>query len=148
LLDKSGRAGFRFTREELEEVVLKCEKQRFAIDDANEKIRANQGHSTEVELEFEPTDPLGELYHGTARRFLEGILNEGLKKMARHHVHLSSESSTALKVGQRHGNPVILRVDSLKMKSEGHIFFRSANGVWLVDSVPPEYLRVWPGEMK
>ena len=142
LLAASARAGVRFTREELAEVVRRCDKQRFAIDETGAKIRANQGHSTEVDLQFEPAEPPAELFHGTAARNLDAILRAGLLKMARHHVHLSPETATALKVGSRQGKPVTLVVDAARMRSEGYVFFRSANGVWLVEHVPPQYLRV------
>ena len=83
------RAGVQFTRDELDEVVLRCDKQRFAIDQTEAKLRANQGHSAEVDLQLEATEPPAELFHGTAERNLEVVLREGLARMARHHVHLS-----------------------------------------------------------
>ncbi len=142
LLDGARSVGVAITREELIEVVRSSDKQRFALDEHGTKIRANQGHSTEVDLQLEPREPPAELFHGTATRNLEIILRDGLLKMARHHVHLSADTPTALKVGGRHGKPVILNVDAARMQSAGHLFFCSANGVWLVDHVPPEYLRV------
>lgn len=142
LLSGSAAAGFRFTRDELVVVVRDCEKQRFAIDDTNTKIRANQGHSTEVDLHLQLAEPPGHLFHGTADRNLEVILRDGLLKMARHHVHLSIDAETAKKVGSRHGKPVILVVDAAQMRADGHEFYCSANSVWLVEHVPPQYLRV------
>jgi putative RNA 2'-phosphotransferase len=61
--------------------------------------------------------------------------------MARHHVHLSIDVPTATKVGARHGKPVVFEVDAAAMQRAGHTFYVSANGVWLTDAVPPEYLR-------
>jgi putative RNA 2'-phosphotransferase len=142
LLDGAARAGCRFSRDELVAVVRACEKQRFALDETETKIRANQGHSTEVDLQLQPGEPPAELYHGTAERNLVAVLRDGLSKMARHHVHLSPDTGTATKVGSRHGKPVILVVDAAKMRTEGHVFYCSANGVWLVEHVPPQYLRV------
>jgi putative RNA 2'-phosphotransferase len=142
LLAGAKGAGIEFTRDELDTVVQFCDKQRFAIDESGTKIRANQGHSTEVELDFQLAEPPAELYHGTAERNLAAILRDGLLKMARHHVHLSPDSHTASKVGQRHGKPVVLVVEAVKMRADGHFFYCSANGVWLVDHVPAEYLRV------
>jgi putative RNA 2'-phosphotransferase len=142
LLAGAATAGVRFTRDDLDAVVTACEKQRFAIDETGTKVRANQGHSAEVELQFQPAEPPAELYHGTAERNLAVILRDGLLKMARHHVHLSPDTPTATKVGSRHGKPVILVVDAAKMRTDGHTFYCSANGVWLVERVPPEYLRV------
>lgn len=142
LLSGAAAAGMRFTRDELEEVVVACDKQRFAIDPTDTKIRANQGHSTEVDLQLEPAEPPAELYHGTPERNLEAVLRDGLFKMARHHVHLSPDTPTATKVGARRGKPVILVVDAAAMRADGHMFYRSANGVWLVEHVPARYLRV------
>jgi putative RNA 2'-phosphotransferase len=77
---------------------------------------------------------------------VEAILADGLRKMSRHHVHLSSDVETARRVGARHGRPVVLIVDARAMADAGHIFHLSANGVWLVDEVPPRFLKRWQGE--
>lgn len=142
LLDACNRRNFRITRDELEEVVARNNKQRFSFDPTRTRIRANQGHSVEVDLQLEPVEPPAVLYHGTASQNVEAIRREGLKRMSRHHVHLSGDMSTALMVGARHGKPVVLDVDAAAMHRAGHEFYRSANGVWLVDHVPPEYLEV------
>lgn len=142
LLLGAANAGLKFTADELHDVVRRCDKQRFGLDDTGTKIRANQGHSAEVELQFTESEPPPELYHGTAERNLAVITRDGLLKMARHHVHLSSDTDTAKKVGGRHGKPTVLAVDAAAMRAAGHTFFRSANGVWLVEHVPPQYLRV------
>jgi len=132
---------FPITREELATVVATNDKQRFSFDSTGTHIRANQGHSVEVDLQLEPVDPPDVLYHGTGHQAVESIMLDGLKKMARHHVHLSADPETARKVGSRHGRPVVFTVDAAAMRKAGYIFYRSANGVWLVDHVPPEYLR-------
>jgi putative RNA 2'-phosphotransferase len=95
-----------------------------------------------VDLELEPVAPPAELYHGTGERTVAAILREGLRKMRRHHVHLSADQETARAVGARHGRPVVLVVDAAAMRGAGHQFYRSANGVWLVEAVPAAYLRV------
>jgi putative RNA 2'-phosphotransferase len=141
LLSATARRGFPITREELEEVVADNDKQRFSFDETGEYIRANQGHSKPVDLELEPVEPPSILYHGTAEHNLRVILASGLKRMKRHHVHLSRDIPTATKVGQRHGKPVILVIDSAAMYAKGHLFYCSANGVWLTDEVPAEFLR-------
>jgi putative RNA 2'-phosphotransferase len=142
LLTGAANAGLRFTRDELQEVVRRCDKQRFGFDESGTKIRANQGHSTEVELTFAEAEPPAELYHGTAERNRAVITRDGLLKMARHHVHLSADIDTAKKVGGRHGKPIVFAVDASGMRAAGRAFYRSANGVWLVEHVPPQYLRV------
>jgi putative RNA 2'-phosphotransferase len=82
------------------------------------------------------------LYHGTGERAVELIRAAGLRKMSRHHVHLSRDVETARRVGARHGQPVVFEVDAAGMTEAGYEFYVSANGVWLVESVPPEYLRM------
>lgn len=142
LLQACDKNGSSFSRKELEEVVETNDKTRFSFDETKTKIRANQGHSIEIEIEFEKKTPPEILYHGTAERNVDRILAEGLKKMARHHVHLSADIETATKVGIRYGKPVILEVDTKAMTDEGFEFFVSANGVWLIDNVPPQFLSV------
>ncbi len=129
------------TRNELEQVVSTCPKQRFSFDETGEKIRANQGHSVEVDLRLEPMGPPEILYHGTAGKAVEIILVSGLEKMARHHVHLSADLNTARTVGSRRGKPVIFQVDAAGMDRDGFIFYRSDNNVWLTDRVPAGYLK-------
>jgi putative RNA 2'-phosphotransferase len=141
LLAACARADFPITREQLAEVVASNDKQRFSFDQSGTLIRANQGHSVPVDLQLEPATPPPLLYHGTAEPKVERILHKGLARMSRHHVHLSIDVPTATRVGARHGKPVVLEVDAAGMHRDGHTFFVSANGVWLVDHVPPQYLR-------
>jgi putative RNA 2'-phosphotransferase len=140
LLAASERAGFTITYDELLECVETNDKQRFSFDDTGDLIRANQGHSVEVDLHLEEHQPPDVLYHGTVERFLASILTDGLQKGKRHHVHLSKDTETARKVGARRGRPVILQVDAGKMHRQGFKFFLSANSVWLTDSVPAAFL--------
>ncbi|MCU0491642.1 MAG: RNA 2'-phosphotransferase [Chloroflexaceae bacterium] len=140
LLAALARHNFVLSRAELEEMVAWNPKQRFSFDETGTRIRANQGHSVAVDLELEPTEPPTLLYHGTATQNVSAIQREGLKKMNRHHVHLSADVETAHRVGARHGKPVIFAVDAAALHAAGVCFYRSANGVWLVEAVPPEYL--------
>jgi putative RNA 2'-phosphotransferase len=132
--------GFDLTPDELQEIVRTNDKQRFTISPDGLFIRANQGHSVEVELGYEPKQPPPVLYHGTAERFLSSIKQQGLLKGQRHHVHLSEQEETADAVGRRYGKPVVLCVASGEMHRQGHLFFRSANGVWLTEHVPARYI--------
>jgi putative RNA 2'-phosphotransferase len=140
LLAAAGRNGFRITYDELIECVETNDKKRFSLDETGALIRADQGHSVEVDLKLDEKEPPDVLYHGTVERFLPSIRVEGLKKGKRHHVHLSKDTDTARKVGARRGKPNILRVESGKMDRDGYRFFLSANGVWLTDAVPPDDL--------
>lgn len=128
----------------LHEIVRSSDKQRFALSDDGTRIRANQGHSVQVDLELVQRTPPDDLYHGTVAKFLEPILREGLRKGERHHVHLSPNRETAKKVGERRGDAVILRVKAAAMAAAGFPYYRSENGVWLTDHVPPEFIEVAP----
>lgn len=128
------------SRATLDEVVRTNDKQRFSFNDDGTRIRANQGHSVEIELGYEPATPPEILLHGTPRQFVESIAAQGLKKMNRHHVHLHIDVETSTAVGQRRGKPVLLKVRALDMYQAGHEFFVTPNDVWLTDHVPIEYI--------
>ncbi len=140
LLANANRQGTSFSEAELKKVVAQSDKQRFALSEDGLRIRANQGHSVSVDLGYTPETPPDVLYHGTIVAFLPAIGKEGLLKGKRHHVHLSPDEATALKVGARRGRPVILKIDAAKMILAGIEFYQSTNGVWLTDHVPAEYL--------
>jgi putative RNA 2'-phosphotransferase len=140
LLDGCRRAGHAITPDQLREIVRTSDKQRFALSEDGTRIRANQGHSVEVDLGYEPATPPEVLYHGTADRFLESIRAEGVNKGSRHHVHLSERVDTAEAVGRRHGRQIVLHVRSGEMHRAGIKFYKTPNGVWLTDVVPAQYL--------
>lgn len=142
LLAACARNNMPITRGELDAVVAENDKKRFAFSEDGMRIRANQGHSIEVELDLPPVSPPPVLYHGTGAGSVAPILQQGLRKMNRHHVHLSADVETAHRVGARHGKPVVLGVDADAMHRAGHVFYRSENGVYLVDEVPPQFLSV------
>lgn len=140
LLEALSAHGKQVAREQLEHVVAASDKQRFAVSGDGVWIRANQGHSVEVELGYEPAEPPEILFHGTPRQFLESILATGLNRGRRHHVHLSATEATATAVGGRRGRPVVLRILAGKMHAAGHTFYVSANSVWLTEHVPREFI--------
>ncbi|NEB36791.1 RNA 2'-phosphotransferase [Streptomyces sp. SID14515] len=150
LLRAAARHGFAFSRAELDHVVAANDKRRFTIESGVEdgtedgvegdRIRANQGHTVTVDLDLPPAEPPAYLYHGTVARVMDAIRAEGLRPMARHHVHLSPDQETATRVGARRGRPLVLTVDAGAMHRAGHVFRVSANGVWLADAVPPQFL--------
>lgn len=140
LLAKMAAAGHHLRPEDLAEIITTNEKKRFVVEGG--RIRAQQGHSIDVELGLSPMAPPEELFHGSAEKNRESILKNGLHPAARQHVHLSHEAATALQVGSRHGRPLIFVVASGAMHSAGHAFYLSGNGVWLCDRVPPEFIRV------
>ncbi|OAI57358.1 RNA 2'-phosphotransferase [Verrucomicrobiaceae bacterium SCGC AG-212-N21] len=140
LLAGCARAGRPITREELEHIVETNAKKRFEFDADGRSIRASQGHSVEVDLQYESQTPPQVLYHGTASRFLDAIRAQGLVKMQRHHVHLSADPAATTEVGARRGRPVLLTIRAGDMQRAGFDFYRSTNGVWLVESVPAEFI--------
>lgn len=126
--------------EDLVEIVETNEKRRFALSEDQTRIRASQGHSITVDLELFPAEPPEILFHGTGAQNRAAIVREGLRKMKRQHVHLSPDPETARRVGMRHGTPIVFQIDAARMADGGVPFYRSANGVWLVDAVDPAYL--------
>lgn len=124
----------------LEYIVATNSKQRFAFNEDKSMIRASQGHSVDVELNYLPQEPPTVLFHGTVSANVKSIMQEGLKKQGRHHVHLSENVTTALQVGSRHGVSKILKIHSGKMHEAGYVFYLSANHVWLTDFVPVEFI--------
>jgi putative RNA 2'-phosphotransferase len=140
LLSRCCAHGVIITVEELRSVVANNDKKRFSFSEDGLLIRANQGHSIDVELGYQPVPPPEILYHGTSERFLPSIREQGLIKGRRHHVHLSAQIETAKKVGARHGKPVVLRVEAGRMQEDGSLFYLSANQVWLTEHVPVSYL--------
>ena len=139
-MKRNGHTGW--SRSVLAEVVRDNDKKRFSFSDDGKCIRANQGHSVEVNLEYDPVEPPSQLFHGTVGSSLDNIWDSGLQKMKRHHVHLSRDTETAKQVGSRRGNPIILLIDAAQMYSDGYVFYLSDNGVWLTDHVPSKYLSI------
>jgi putative RNA 2'-phosphotransferase len=140
LLQAATTKDVHITLDELDEIVATNDKKRFIFNADKSRIRANQGHSINVDLALEPMQPPNILYHGTVDKFMDSIRALGLQKMERHHVHLSSNLATAQQVGSRRGKPVVLTVQAGLMYADGHVFYQSENQVWLTDAVPPKYL--------
>lgn len=144
LIRQASAHGSPITHELLRQVVAENDKQRFAFSADGLRIRANQGHSVAVDLDLKPMQPPAELFHGTATRFVDSIRAQGLRPGSRQHVHLSADVDTAIRVGQRHGKPTVLRIKAGPMADDGHTFYRSANGVWLVAAVPVTFIEFPP----
>ena len=138
LLARMNECGHSINREELDVVVEENNKKRFRIE--GDKIRASQGHSIDVDLQMEAKEPPYMLYHGTATRFLDSIMKDGLISKKRQHVHLSNDEDTARSVGSRHGKVIVLLIDAKKMYRDGKKFYLSDNGVWLTDKVERKYI--------
>lgn len=141
LILAANQSGQMLTRELVEQVVHRNDKKRFSISEDAHCIRAAQGHSTPtVSIQYMEKQPPEWLYHGTATRFLDSILQQGLTAQARQHVHLSENSQTALSVGQRYGQPILLKIQAQSMYQQGFQFFQADNGVWLTVHVPVNFL--------
>ena len=140
LITKSTNNSQGFTFEELDEIVQTNDKKRFIFNEDKTKIRANQGHSIDINLALIPQQPPEFLYHGTAQNNIGSILEKGIEKRSRQHVHLSQDKETATKVGMRHGAPIILTINTEKMFEDGIEFYLSDNDVWLTDFVDSKYI--------
>lgn len=143
LIDGARQSGRELDEALIRDVVASSDKKRFSISDDGLHIRAEQGHSTQgVAITYAEKVPPEFLYHGTATRFLESILKEGLKPGERQHVHLSEDVQTATAVGQRYGKPIVLKIEALRMHQQGFKFFQAENGVWLVTHLPTHCLQL------
>lgn len=140
LMQGINKKGHKVTLVDLKEIVESNDKKRFKFNDDFTKIRANQGHSINVDVELKEAKPPAILYHGTATKFLSSIEKQGLVAGSRLHVHLSSDKETANQVGIRHGKPVVLTINSEKMYADGNLFYLSDNNVWLTNSILPKYI--------
>lgn len=141
LITKSKRDSYQgLTVEELSEIVETNDKKRFIFNEDKTRIRANQGHSIDIDLALKPQQPPEFLYHGTAKSNIDSILEKGIEKRNRQHVHLSQDKETATKVGMRHGKPIILMIKTKEMSEDGIEFYLSDNNVWLTDFVDAKYI--------
>jgi len=146
LVRQSSQHGWLLSPELIRSVVAASDKQRFAISSDGLHIRANQGHSMPaIDLGLRPVEPPEFLYHGTAERFVASIMATGICRGTRNYVHLSAAEATAIRVGSRHGKPVVLRILASAMCPEGHEFFLSANGIWLTEHVPSHFVQAIGG---
>lgn len=147
-VEKARTVGGNLTSAQIHRIVATSDKQRFSISPDGRYIRANQGHTIAVELGLKDAEPPSVLYHGTARRNLAAIRSQGIRRDRRNHVHLSIDMGSAINVGARHGQPVVLRVASAEMNRAGFRFYRSENNVWLTEDVPPEYVRLTTSQIE
>jgi putative RNA 2'-phosphotransferase len=141
LLEKALAAGTPITGDELVRLVGESDKQRFTLSSDGTRIRAAQGHSVVVDLRLPFKKPPPVLFHGTVAKYLEAIRKQGLLPGTRHDVHLSASREIAADVGARRGTPVILLIETFPLVRDGYQFRRAENGVWLIQNVPPRYLR-------
>lgn len=142
LVKKMNAYGKKISKKVLEEIVAEDSKQRYSFNEDYTKIRANQGHSINVNIEFNEEIPPEFLYHGTVGKYLNLIFANGIKKMKRQFVHLSSDIETAKSVGKRRGTPIVIKINSAAMFKDGYIFYKSKNNVWLTEFVPREYISI------
>ncbi|MDI2113907.1 RNA 2'-phosphotransferase [Commensalibacter nepenthis] len=140
LISKAKKAGYKLSLDDLLETVQTNDKQRFTISEDGQKIRAAQGHSIDIDLALQSIEPPDVLFHGTASANLNSIFEQGIHSAKRQYVHLSSNEETALKVGNRHGKAIVLKINTGQMFKEGFKFFKADNGVWLTDHILPKYI--------
>lgn len=127
---------------DIQKIVYEDTKGRFEFSEDKSSVRALYGHSIDVNLGLEPTTPPPVLYHGTAEKYIDSVMKEGLRPRKRNFVHLSETMDMAKQVGTRHGSPVVLSIDIEEMIRAGYKFYKAQNGVWLTGGIPPKFLKV------
>lgn len=142
LIERARAQGRVLSRSRIRAVIAAGEKTRFALSGDESKIRANYGHSIDVDLDLTPTAPPDHLYHGTAQSALSSIQSEGLRPQSRQYVHLSPTPAEAKAVGQRHGTPVVLLIDAPALHEDGFTLYRTTHSVWLTRLVPPRFIDI------
>lgn len=139
----------KINREELDWIVNNNNKKRFTYK-GFDLIKATQGHSINIRLELSPVEPPALLYHGTSWDNKDAIMEFGLQKMSRHHVHLTESLETAEQVGLRYakkrGKLWIITVEAKRMWEDGFDFYKTENNVWLTDIVPSNYFQLEYGK--
>ncbi|HBF7642493.1 TPA: RNA 2'-phosphotransferase [Clostridioides difficile] len=143
LIEKINNTGRNINIEILEQIVKEDNKQRYSFNEDRSKIRANQGHSINVNVELRELEPPRFLYHGTATRFLDNIKKEGIISKSRLYVHLSNNIDTAVQVGKRHGIPIVLKINAGKMYENDYKFYLSENNIWLCEYIPFKYVEIF-----
>lgn len=136
------------SQQDIQQIVNGDDKGRFDLSDDNLRIRALYGHSIKIDLELKSTAPPFVLYHGTAEKYLQSIMKDGILPRKRSYVHLSESKDIANQVGARHGNPIVLSVDAKSMFENGCKFYKAQKNVWLAECVPSEYImsRMYDGD--
>ena len=119
ILGISKKYSVEMNMEILEKIVSSDKKQRYSFNEDHSLIRANQGHSVNVDVELKREIPPNILYHGTGEKYTQLIDEQGLIPKSRLYVHLSKDYETAKTVGTRHGKPVIYQIDTEKMHNDG-----------------------------
>ena len=128
--------------QDLQQIVESDNKGRFEFSEDKSSVRALYGHSIDVNLGLEPTIPPLVLYHGTAEKYIDSIMKEGLRPRKRNFVHLSETIDLAKQIGTRHGSPVVLSIDIEAMISAGYKFYKAQNGIWLTGDILPQFLKI------
>lgn len=113
---------------------------RFEVD--GDRVRARYGHSVGMPAPVPAERVPSVLYHGTSWTNAGRILGsgEGLLPMKRQAVHLSANVDDAVRVGSRHGSPVVLTIQTSALEAEGIRVHRASDRVWLVPYVPASVL--------
>lgn len=130
---------------DIKRIIETSDKKRFELKGS--KIRAYYGHSKVNSGERKPVTPPDTLYQGTTPEAAEKITSDGIKKMSREYVHLSTDQATAKKVAlRRTSSPILLEIDAKQAHADGVVFYLGNEDVWLTDYIAPEYVTPVPWE--
>ena len=128
--------------DEIKFVVANNDKQRFKLitdESGNLMIRANQGHSISKSSKSidqniiykEINEPLDYCVHGTTKKAITNILNSGLHKMSRTHIHFAFKPNAIS--GFRKSSDVLIYINMTRAMHDGIKFYISDNEVILCE---------------
>lgn len=137
----------KYTEAQVEEAVRTCAKKRFTLttdtSGAVKFIRANQGHSLALVADDELLEPLvapdaiDQCIHGTYVKYWDSIVENGLSRMTRNHMHFTTRTVADGEVvsGMRASCNLLLYIDFPLALADGVPFYRSSNNVVLSPGV-------------
>lgn len=107
-------------------------------------IRARYGHAKRlgVKIDYQEDEERKILYHGTSAVNLKSILEEGIKPMKRHMVHLAASIQDAIETALRKDrNIVIFEINAEKLRKEGFKIYKASDRIYVTSYVPPSAIR-------
>lgn len=138
----------RFSRTQLLEVATTSCGNRFEIE--GDRIRALYGHTVSfLEVGIERIPPTV-LFHGTTIHAYESIKQHGLNPMGRRYVHLTTDYTYAIGVGEAKydGESICFEIAAQAAYKIGQRFWQASSHVWLTAAVATEFISPFKSRLR